>query len=181
MSDRDVIISQTRKWLSDVIIGQGFCPFAQREYDNDRIHYVIIDAVDMQSQLEQIILECAALDKDASRETSLLIFPEALADFGVYLDLVEMANALLENQGYEGIYQLASFHPAYCFADAPPDDPANYTNRSPYPMIHILREASVERALSTFANPENIPLRNIEVANGLGLAAMKALLSECFK
>ena len=181
MPDHDVIISQTRKWLFDVIIGWGFCPFAQREYDNDRIYYAVIDATDVQSQLEQIILECAALNKDASRETSLLVFPETLVDFGVYLDLIDMANTLLEKQGYEGIYQLASFHPAYCFADAPPDDPANFTNRAPYPTVHILREASVERALSAFPNPENIPLRNIDVAREAGLVAMKASLAACYK
>lgn len=181
MPDKNALINHTKTWLSNVIIARGFCPFAKREYDNNRIHYVAIEATDLQGQLEQIMMHCAALDKDADTETSLLIFPEALADFGVYLDLLELANALLAKQGYEGVYQLASFHPDYCFADASPDDPSNYTNRSPYPMVHILREASVETALETFPNPADIPERNIRLARELGLKAMKASLAKCYE
>ena len=132
-------------------------------------------------QLEQIIAQCAALDNAANRETSLLIFPRALSDFEDYLDMLEIATALLEKQGYEGVYQLASFHPKYCFAEAAPDDASNYTNRSPYPMLHILREASVEAALENFPNPENIPDRNIQLTKGLGLTVMKKLLADCYK
>ena len=112
MPDKNTLIDQTKKWLSSVIIANGFCPFAKQQYDDNRIHYAVIEAADLPSQLEQIMMHCAALDGDSTRETSLLIFPDALADFGVYLDVLEMANALLVKQGYEGIYQLASFHPA---------------------------------------------------------------------
>lgn len=181
MTDENTLITQTKTWLSSVIIALGLCPFAKREYDDDRIHYAVIAATDLQSQLEHIILHCAALDKDADRETSLLIFPEALFEFGDYLDMLDVATALLEKRGYEGVYQLASFHPEYCFADASHDDPSNYTNRSPYPMVHILREASITAALEYFPNPEDIPERNIRMTRELGLQAMTELLDECYK
>ena len=94
---------------------------------------------------------------------------------------MERANRQLGKSGYEGVYQLASFHPSYLFADAGDDDPGNYTNRSPYPMLHILREASVEAALATYPNPENIPNRNIQLTQTLGLAVMQDLLAQCVR
>ncbi len=172
------IIQQTKNWLSSVIIEHSICPFAKREHDNDRIHYEVIKSKDLETQLEQLILQCEALDNDASRETSLLIFPDALSDFEDYLDLVEIGNELMTKQGYEGVYQLASFHPQYRFADSSIDDASNYTNRSPYPMLHILREASIEKVLTNYPNPEDIPERNIKLTQDLGLEAMKKLLSE---
>ena len=181
MTDKTSPIDQTRKWLSSVIIAHDLCPFASREFEAGRIHYELITAGDMQGQLEAIIMACAALDKQPQRETSLLVFPKGLDVFEDYLDLLDLANGLLEQQGYEGTYQLASFHPAYRFADAALDDPANFTNRSPYPLVHILREASVEAALKTYPNPENIPDRNIQLMQGLGLSAVKASLAACLK
>ncbi len=172
------IIQQTKNWLSSVIIEHSICPFAKREHDNDRIHYEVIKSKDLETQLEQLILQCEALDNDASRETSLLIFPDALSDFEDYLDLVEIGNELMTKQGYEGVYQLASFHPQYRFADSSIDDASNYTNRSPYPMLHILREESIEKVLANYPNPEDIPERNIKLTQDLGLEAMKKLLSE---
>lgn len=121
------------------------------------------------------------LDKDGERETSLLIFPDALSDFDEYLDVLALANAVLKESGYDGIYQLASFHPKYLFAGAAVDDAANYTNRSPYPMLHILKEASVEAALESYPNPKAISTRNVEVTRGLGLRAMRELLAGCFR
>ncbi len=174
-------IAHTRNWLSSVVIDLGLCPFAKREFDTERIFYRVVEADDLHRQLEQIILECTALDTDAGRETSLLIFPNGLGDFAAYLDLMALANALISKQGYEGVYQLASFHPAYCFAEAAPDDPSHYTNRSPYPMVHILREASVEAALKTYPNPEDIPDRNIKLTRELGTAAMQGLLTKCYE
>jgi len=173
------VIEQTKKWLSTVVIAHNLCPFAKREYDNDRIHYAVIEADSLEAQLEQVVLECAALDINADRETSLLIFPKTLSDFEEYLDILDIATALLIEQGYEGIYQLASFHPDHLFEGAEPDDPANYTNRSPYPMLHVLREASVEQALKTYPNPEQIPKRNIELTRRLGLEVMQKLGKNC--
>jgi len=179
MADKKTVIRHTKKWLSTVVIAHGLCPFAKQEFDSGRIHYAVIETESLEAQLEQLVLECQALDNDPARETSLLIFPRALSDFQDYLDLLELATALLKAQDYEGIYQLASFHPDYRFEGAGPDDPANYTNRSPYPMLHILQEASVEQALRGYPNPEKIPQRNIERMQALGLNFMHELLDDC--
>ncbi|WP_189497574.1 DUF1415 domain-containing protein [Algimonas arctica] len=181
MPNTDIVIKQTRAWLSTVVIGQNFCPFAKREYDRESIHYAIIETADLATQLEQIIAQCTVLDTDPERETSLLIFPTALSNFDDYLDLLDIATALLEDQGYDGIYQLASFHPDYVFDGLSPDDPSHYTNRSPYPMLHILREASVETALATYPYPDKIPVRNIRRTQDLGLKAMQDLLAACYE
>jgi hypothetical protein len=95
------------------------------------------------------------------------------------LDLVAIAEDVLIDQDYEGVYQLASFHPDYCFADSKPDDAANYTNRSPYPMLHIIREASIEKALTKYPNPEQIPERNMQLTRKLGLEKLQTLLATC--
>ncbi len=180
MTNKTLIIEQTQKWLSSVIIKHSICPFAKREHDNNRIHYEVIESNDLETQLEQLILQCEALDDDTSRETSLLIFPNALSDFEGYLDVVEISTELMTKQGYEGTYQLASFHPQYRFADSSIDDASNYTNRSPYPMLHILREESIEKVLANYPNPEDIPERNIKLTQDLGLEEMKKLLSDCY-
>jgi len=179
MPDKAVIINQTKKWLASVVIAHNLCPFAKREFDNGRIHYEVVEAADMQSQLEQLILECAKLDKNKDIETSLLIYPNGLPDFDNYLDMLELAMALMKAQGYEGIYQLASFHPYYRFEGVSMDDASNYTNRSPYPMLHILREASVEAAVKNYPNPEGIPERNVELTRALGADVMKELFAAC--
>jgi hypothetical protein len=116
------------------------------------------------------------MDIEPATETTLLILPEGCTQFNDFLDLTAMAEQLLIDQGYEGVYQLASFHPDYCFAGEDENDPANYTNRSPYPMLHIIREASIEQALKTYPNPELIPERNIELTRKLGLEKIQALL-----
>lgn len=181
MTDKQTAIDHTKNWLSRVVIAHNLCPFAKREFERGRIHYEVIETADMEQQLELLLAQFASLDKDSSIETSLLIFPTSLSDFDAYLDLLAIATALLKEQGYEGTYQLASFHPEYRFEGAAPDEASNYTNRSPYPMLHILREASVEAALKNVAYPENIPKRNIALTQGLGLSAMQALLAACYK
>lgn len=181
MSDSQTLIDQTKAWLSSVIIEHRLCPFAKREFDRGRISYRVVETSDLSIQLENLIAECEELDADDGRETSLLIFPTGLSDYLDYLDMLDIANALMAKQGYEGVYQLASFHPDYLFAGAEIDDPSHYTNRSPYPMLHILREASLEVVLKTYPNPEEIPDRNIELTRSIGLDAMKALLANCYK
>ena len=178
--NHETFVRRTKAWLRNVIIAHTFCPFAKREDDMDRIHYAVIDAKDVEALIDQILTHCAALDKYSGRETTLLIFPLGLSDFEDYLDVLDVANEALKASGYEGVYQLASFHPDYRFDGAPEDDPANYTNRSPYPMIHILREASVEAAVKAHPNAQGIPARNIEHAQDLGLEAMRHLLSQCY-
>jgi uncharacterized protein len=173
------VVEHTRKWIETVILACEFCPFAGREFARNSIHYNVIRGGDIERCLERLVEECVLLDAETDIETSLLIFPDAFADFDYFLDLAGIADALLIDRGYEGVYQLASFHPDYCFADEDVNDPANYTNRSPYPTLHLLREASLERVLGDHPDPDLIPQRNIEYARRQGLEQMRALLEAC--
>ncbi len=161
------IIEQTQCWLDQFIIAHNICPFAKKERDKGSIRFIVDDSSDISQALEQLIIECERLDKNDEIETTLLIFSQVADKFDDYLDFLDIANRLLIAQGYEGVYQIASFHPDYQFADSSIDDPANYTNRSPYPMFHIIREDSLEKALQSYPNPELIPQRNIEYLRSL--------------
>jgi hypothetical protein len=170
------IVTVTQNWLTSFIIAYNICPFAKQVHDNGRIRYRVEEKANLEHCLETLIAECQHLDNTAECETTLLILPNACADFDDFLDLLAIAEQLLQDQGYEGIYQLASFHPDYCFADSATDDAANYTNRSPYPMLHIIREASLEQALRGYEHPEQIPERNIELTRKMGLQKLQSLL-----
>ena len=162
-------IESTRNWIRDVVIGLNFCPFARKPFTEERIAY----RVDGTSELEQALTTfsdfCNHLDEHPETETALLIFSTGFADFDDYLDLVEAAEEWIEEEGYEGVYQVASFHPEYLFAGSDDHDPANYTNRSPYPMLHILREDLLEIAIDKHPDVESIPDQNIAKAKSLGL------------
>ncbi len=175
----EVLVEQTRAWLASIVVNNDFCPFAKRELDRGSIHYAVIRHNAMELCLEALLDECRRLDEQPGIETTLLIFPEGGHDFEEFLTLLEISDALLADQGYEGIYQMASFHPDYCFEGVPQDDPANYTNRSPYPMLHILREASVERVLADYPDPGKIPERNIDFCRKQGIDKMRAMLMAC--
>ena len=162
----------TQKWISKVIIGLNFCPFAKREYERQSIRYFIYEGIDVSGALAAFLDELHYLDKHVEIETTLLIFEHGFSDFEAYLELAGMATALLEKGGYSGIYQLATFHPDYCFAGEVPEDPSNFTNRSPFPTLHVLREASIERVLKTYPNPESIPINNVTKARDLGNAEL---------
>lgn len=173
------IIEQTRKWITDVVIACNFCPFAAREVKRNSIHYQVETATSIENCLTAFLQECKRLDEQPEIETTLLILPHAFREFKQYLHLLGLAEQLLKKKGYEGIYQVASFHPDYRFAQAPADDPANYTNRSVYPMLHLLREASIEAALKRYADPDSIPARNIDFARNKGITYMKMLRDSC--
>lgn len=179
--DDHIVIAQTQAWLKAVVVGCNFCPFASREMQRDSIRYVVLRSEEMERCLEAVIQECARLDEDGEVETTLLIFAGAFGVFEDFLDLLELSENLLIDRGYEGIYQIASFHQDYRFADAPPDDPANFTNRSLYPMLHLLREASLDRVLEHYPDPEGIPERNIAFARQKGHAYMELLREACLK
>jgi uncharacterized protein len=178
METTDAIIYQTRKWINTVVIGCNFCPFAAREMRLDTIRYHVEPATETQKILETVLSECKMLDENTSIETTLIILSQAGTDFEEYLDLVNLVERLIEDYDYEGIYQVASFHPDYRFAGSHEDDPSNYTNRSIYPMLHLLREESLERVIEKHPDPEGIPERNIHFAHEKGLAYMKALWEE---
>lgn len=174
------LITATQTWLKTIIIDYSLCPFAKRELDRGSIYFSVNHKTDMERCLLDLLSEFERLNTDGSIETSLLIYAEAFKDFDDYLDFLELAEAVLSDQDYEGIYQLASFHPDYRFEGAPKDDPANYTNRSPYPMVHILRETSLEKAIDSYPNPEQIPERNIDLMRELGIAKVQSLLAACY-
>ena len=181
------IISATQKWLTSFIIEYNICPFAHREQQRNSIRYRVASSGQLDSTLETLIEECVYLDEHTETETTLLILPKGFTNFEDYLDMLAMAEQLLLLQDYEGVYQLASFHPDYCFEDDVNNgsdteiDPANYTNRSPYPMLHIIREESLERALSHYPDPEKIPVRNIKLTREMGLKNLQQLLAACYK
>ncbi len=176
------IIAKTQAWLKLVVIGLNFCPFAKSVFDKGKIHYQVSTARALEDCLKDLIDEAERLDISENIETSLLIFPDALEDFDDFLDALEIGDELMQAQGYEGIYQLASFHPDYCFADSDVDDAANYTNRSPYPVFHLIREKSIDDALAKYSkDPELIPETNVKLAREMGLDKMRALLAESLK
>src|SRR5882757_3742464 len=175
------IIDQTKKWINDVVVGCNFCPFAANTIKQQRVHYQVETSASSGICMDSLLNEMKRLDEDLNIETTFLIFPGSFKQFDEYLDMVALAEKLVKQHGYEGIYQLASFHPLYLFADSSPDDPANYTNRSVYPMLHLLREESITKALEHYSQPEKIPERNINFAREKGLAYMRMLREQCLK
>jgi uncharacterized protein len=179
MDTAETIIGQTRRWIMDVVIGCNFCPFAAREIKMDHIHYQVETATAPDICLQSFLQECIRLDREESVATTLLIFPNAFQQFDDYLDIVSLAEKILKKSGYEGTYQVAGFHPLYRFANTTADDAANYTNRSIYPMLHLLREDRLEQALLHYPHPEQIPERNIRFARAKGEDYMKTLREDC--
>jgi len=175
------IIQQTQNWIKEVVIGCNFCPFASRVMVNQNIQYTVLTSVTIHESLEQVAKELMLLDDEQERETSFIIFSNNFIAFSDYLLLVKKAEQLMSKTGYDGIYQLASFHPDYCFAGSDENDPANYTNRSIYPMLHLLREDSITAALENFPNPEKIPQNNIHFAEQKGLLYMQLLRAGCIR
>lgn len=161
-------VQQTKQWLEEIIIGLNFCPFAKKEFVNNTIDYVTCSNGKIRKALEELLLQCNKMDADEDIETSLIIYIDCFRQFEKYLDLVDYANELLIDSGYEGIYQLATFHPDYCFEGEDFDSASNFTNRSPYPTLHIIREKSMEKVLKLYPNPEQIPENNIELAESKG-------------
>ncbi|MBU2874982.1 DUF1415 domain-containing protein [Marinobacter salexigens] len=175
------VIPATRKWVEDVVIGYNLCPFAKRELVKDRVRFVVTEANNEDELLQALQTELLRLDDEPEIETTLLIHPQALQDFPDYNEFLGAADGLLTYLDMEGIYQVASFHPDYQFADTAPDAAENYTNRSPFPMLHLLREASLEAAIDNHPDVDGIPPRNIELMNKLGAEKMRDILAGCLK
>jgi hypothetical protein len=179
MDDKERVIDQTKKWINDVIIGCNFCPFAAKVIKQQTAYYQVENSIESKICLDGFLNEILRLDGDANIETSFLIFPNSYESFDDYLDLVILVEKLIFDKGYEGVYQVASFHPLYQFDGTNYDDAANFTNRSVYPMLHLLREESIEKALENFKSPESIPDTNINFAREKGLVYMKLLRESC--
>jgi len=173
----NAIIRHCQQWIKTLVIGENLCPFAKTVFIQEKIHYHIDRNTAIADRLEALISECQRLDSQATLETTLFICPQGLSDFDDFLDLLAIAEPLLKAQGYEGIYQLASFHPQYIFANTQPDAAENYTNRSPYPILHLLRESSIEKALLHYSDTEAIVEHNIALMNRLGTPHLQHLFN----
>jgi len=180
MLNQQQIIESVRQWVETVVIGLNLCPFAREELINNRIRFAVSDAITEEQLLATLHTELALLDSNKAIETTLLIHPNVLADFDDYNQFLSYADNLLAQMSFAGIYQIASFHPDYQFAGTNPGDAENYTNRSPYPILHLLREASLERAIAGYADADKIPERNIALMETMGAEKLKALLQGCF-
>ncbi|MDX3932634.1 MAG: DUF1415 domain-containing protein [Stenotrophomonas sp.] len=164
-------VAATRLWLERIVIGLNLCPFAKAVYVKEQVRYVLSDATTPEALVEQLAEELVLL-RDASPEqidTTLIIHPDVLTDFLDYNDFLDNADAAIEALDLQGILQVASFHPQYQFEGVAPDDASNYTNRAPYPTLHLLREDSVARAVDAFPDPDVIVERNIQTLDRIGV------------
>ena len=177
----DKIIKSVRHWVETVVVGLNLCPFAKRELVNDRVRFVVSEAETEADLVIALQTELNILEQDDEVETTLLIHPKVLQDFYDYNEFLDAADGLLIEMKRDGIIQVASFHPDYQFAETDPDDVENYTNRSPYPLLHLIREASLEKAIANYPDADNIPARNIILLQELGQKKVEAVFQSHFE
>ncbi len=178
--DKDqIIITETKNWISKIVIGCSFCPFASKVFINENIYFKIAAFKKSSLVLNELAIEFQRLDQTEDIETTILILPEGFKVFSHFLELLSAGNYLIKALKRQKIFQLASFHPQYVFKGTQKNDPSNYTNRSPYPVIQILRQSSITRVLAYYDTPENIPVKNMAYAREKGVAYMKELLQQC--
>lgn len=181
LENDEEIIHAVRQWVETFVVGMNLCPFAKRELVKNRVRFVTTAATTAEQLLQVLQTELELLNEDPSVETTLLIHPAVLQDFYDFNDFLGCADSLLVDMELEGIYQLASFHPDYQFGGTRPGDAENYTNRAPYPVLHLLREESLERVIADYPDVDDIPERNIALMNRLGQDKLEALLKLCLK
>lgn len=170
---------QVDNWLTSIVIDLNLCPFAQREYKRNSIRFKTSIAENEQDIVSDLVVELSLLSRQKEIETSLLILPIALVEFEDFNDFLGLADTLLEEMNLDGVFQIASFHPDYRFAGTSNDDAENYTNRAPYPILHILRESSLDWAIDEHPDTDQIPLDNIALMNTLGVKHMRKMLANC--
>lgn len=172
------VIEVTRRWISAVVIGLDLCPFARRVFEAEKIRYVVSEARDRETLLTDLASEISLLTSSpiTTVETTILIHPHVMGDFLAYNDFLDNADWLLDDLGQRGVVQIASFHPDYRFTDSPGDEVENYTNRSPYPMLHLLREESITAVATDPEALQEIPRRNVETLRRLGMAKLREML-----
>jgi len=174
------VVAETRHWLTQAVIGLNLCPFAKAVQVKDQIRFAVSDATDAEGVLTDLQDELALLaEADPEKiDTTLLIIPDALDDFLEFNDFEDLADRLLKRMRLVGELQVATFHPQFQFADTQPDDIENYTNRSPYPILHLLREDSIDRAVESFPDAAELYEKNIDTMQRLGLEGWKRLMSK---
>lgn len=183
MPSNEQILNEVNQWLDKVVIGLNLCPFASRPYQQKQIRFTISQCNTDACLLEELQneLKLLAETKAEKIETTLLIVPNMLQDFYDYNDFLDYVDGLIADNEWEGIFQVATFHPDYQFGGTQPEDAENLTNRAPYPILHLLREASLEKAIEHYPNPELIPEHNIETVNNLTLEQKVSLFPYLFK
>ena len=174
---KDIAIADTVRWLERAVIGLNLCPFAKAPHVKGQIHYALSEAKGLEGLRDELIEELQGLRAASAeeRETTLLIVPQMLRDFLEFNDFLDEADLVLQELDMEGEFQVASFHPDFQFADTEPDDITNYTNRSPYPTLHLIREASIDRAVEAFPEAEMIYEVNMATMEKLGHAGWVAM------
>ena len=176
---KEIYILKTRRWLVNFVIGYNLCPFAKLPFQADKIRYRVYEGNDLEQLVLDLTDEILLLKGTPASEieTTLFIHPHVLNDFYDYNDFLEIADNILLQTGMTGEIQIASFHPDYQFAGTGHEDAENFTNRSPFPILHLLREASVEKATTFYPDVEGIPDRNIEKLRELGTEKIKEIIS----
>lgn len=179
----DKVIADVKQWLRDVVIGLNLCPFASYPTQKNQVRFAVTAATDDDEVLACLEQEMQRLDAVPASEieTTLVIVPAHLQDFFDYNQCLQWAQRTLKRNGWVGVYQLASFHPDYCFWGAEPEDLENLTNRAPYPIIHIIREESLARALAFVEDPEAIPETNKNTVNALSEKQQRELFPWLFR
>lgn len=183
MKDKEQVIETTKLWLERFVIGLNLCPFAKHPFKNDKIRYVVFEDSDLEKLTETLLIEANELiaTTPSVLETTLIILPESLDKFEEYLDYLNMAEFIFEEVDLDGVIQIASFHPDYQFDETEITDVENYTNRSPFPMFHLLREDSITRALEAYPEVGDIPENNIDTMNKLGTTRVKQMLDDIIR
>jgi hypothetical protein len=176
----DVILS-LQIWIKSFVVEYNICPFAKIAWVNHDIRIEVSEADTEKNLLNDLKTELEFLVNDETIETSILIHPYVLQEFYDYNEFLSDADSLLIEMQLEGIFQIASFHPEYQFSGTQPDDVENYTNRSPWPILHILREASVEQAVMSYPMVDQIPVRNIDLMKRLGRHKLQVIMKSCKK
>ncbi|WP_411064215.1 DUF1415 domain-containing protein [Vibrio rotiferianus] len=182
-TDINAITEQVDQWLNEVVIGLNLCPFAAKPQRNKQIKIFVSEASQEEALLEDILLQLIELSNTEPEklETTLVVVPNMLKDFWDYNFFIDWVEGLIKQQDWEGIFQVATFHPDYCFGGAEPEDDENLTNRSPYPVFHLIREESMEKVLKHYPDPESIPDTNIARVSALSEEERQKLFPYLFR
>ena len=178
-TNHDKVTRSVKIWVESFVVELNLCPFARSVLADNQVRFTVTAAATEDQLLTALQAELELLNRDPSIETTLLIHPGVLQDFYDYNQFLDSADQLLLQMKLEGVYQVASFHPDYQFGGTDPDDVENYTNRSPYPVLHLIREASLERAVAGYPDADQIPARNIALMKSLGQDRL-AVLTQVF-
>jgi len=173
---------EIRQWLQRVVVGLNLCPFASRPLQDNTLRIHVTDCRDQATLLQVLFDEILLLQESPVQtiETSLLVLTNVLQSFDEFNQFLDLSDQLLIDRGWQGVFQIASFHPQYCFHGVDTDSAENLTNRSPYPVLHIIREESLQRALAQYPNPEVIPQRNIKRMCSLSVEEKRLLFPYLF-